>query len=324
MKPVRIAVTGAAGQISYSLLFRIAAGELLGPGKPVILQLLEIKEMAEVMTGTVMELHDCAFPLLQEVVVTDDPGIAFRDADLVFLVGAKPRGPGMARKDLLAANAGIFATQGKALNREAKRDAKVLIVGNPANSNALIAVRNAPDLKPRNFAAMTCLDHNRAVGMLARHCQVPVTEVQRIAIWGNHSLTQFPDLVHARVRGEPALERVEWDWYVKHFIPAIEQRGSEVIRLRGRSSAASAAHAALTHMRHWIFGTPADDWISMGVLSDGSYGVSEGIVYSFPVTVEEGRWRIVSGLEIDDFCRERMKVTERELLEEREAIKGLL
>lgn len=324
MKPKRIAVTGAAGQISYSLLFRLAAGELLGKDQPVILQLLEIEAMAEPMAGVVMELKDCAFPLLQEVIVTADPKVAFADADYVFLVGAQPRGPGMQRKDLLSANAGIFSEQGQALNEVANRDAKILVVGNPANTNALIAIHNAPDLAPGNFAAMTRLDHNRAVSLLAEQCQVPVTAVRQMTIWGNHSLTQFPDLFHALVQGRPALQWVDQDWYEQTFIPRVQNRGAEVIRLRGRSSAASAANAALDHMRSWIFGTPSGDWTSMALLSDGSYGVARDIVYSFPVVVENGEARIVQGLKINDFSRERMTLTEQELLEEREAIKDLL
>lgn len=324
MTPKRIAVTGAAGRISYSLLFRIAAGDLLGPNQPVILQLLEVEQMGKVLEGVVMELKDCAFPLLHAVITSYDPDVAFADADLVFLVGARPRGPGMARKDLLQANAGIFAAQGQALNRVAARDAKILVVGNPVNTNALIAIKHAPNLDPKNFAAMTYLDHSRAVSMLAEQCRVPVTEVSRVTIWGNHSATQFPDLVHAQIQGKPALTWVEWDWYEKVFIPEVQHRGETIIALEGRSSAGSAAHAAIEHMRRWMFGTPPGDWVSMAVLSDGSYGIAEGLVYSFPVTVADGQYQIVQNLELDDFCRERMALTEQELLKEREAVKDLL
>lgn len=324
MKPTRIAVTGAAGRISYSLLFRIAAGDLLGPDQPVILQLLEVEPMRKATEGVVLELKDCAFPLLQDLIFSCDPEIAFAGAELVFLVGAQPRGPGMARKDLLEVNAGIFAAQGRALNRVAARDAKILVVGNPVNTNALIAIRNAPDLDPKNFAAMTRLDHNRAVSLLAEKCQVPVAEVSRITVWGNHSATQFPDLMHAQVKGQPALEQVGWDWYEKEFIPTVQRRGEAVIALSGKSSAASAAHAALEHMRSWVFGTPPGDWVSMAVISDGSYGITEGLVYSFPVTVTNGQYRIVEDLAIDEFCRRYLAMTERELLEEREAVKDLL
>lgn len=322
--PKRIAVTGAAGRISYSLLFRIAAGDLLGPDQPVILQLLEVEPMRKVLEGVVLELKDCAFPLLHGVIASCDPEEAFAEAELVFLVGAQPRGAGMARKDLLQVNASIFAAQGQALDRVAARHAKILVVGNPVNTNALIAIRNAPNLDPNNFAAMTRLDHNRAVSLLAEACRVPVTEVSRITIWGNHSSTQFPDLVHAKVQGRPALDWVERDWYEKVFIPKVQRRGEAIIELLGKSSAASAAHAAIEHMRSWLFDTPAGDWVSMAVPSDGSYGIAEGLVYSFPVTVVGGQYRIVQDLEIDDFCRQRMVLTEQELLEEREAVKDLL
>nr|BAL56131.1 malate dehydrogenase [uncultured Gammaproteobacteria bacterium] len=324
MTPKRVAVTGAAGRISYSLLFRIAAGDLLGPDQPVILQLLEIEPMAKTLQGVVLELQDCAFPLLAGVVATHDPEVAFADAELVFLVGAQPRGPGMARKDLLQINAGIFKTQGQALDRAAAPEAKILVVGNPVNTNALIAIHQAKRLAPANFAAMTRLDHNRAVSLLAEACRVPVTDVRRVAIWGNHSATQFPDLIHAQVQGEPALTRVAWDWYEKEFIPKVQRRGEAIIELLGKSSAASAAHAAIEHMRSWVFGTPPEDWVSMAVLSDGSYGIAQGLVYSFPVTAAGGQYRIVQGLELNDFCRQRLALNERELVEEREAVKDLL
>ena len=324
MAPVRIAVTGAAGRISYSLLFRIAAGDLLGPDQPVILQLLDIEPMGKVLQGVSLELRDCAFPLLQDVVIGHDANESFTDAELVFLVGARPRGPGMARKDLLQANAGIFAEQGRALNCVVARDARILVVGNPVNTNTLIAIRNAPDLDPRQFAAMTRLDHNRAVSLLAEKCEVPVTDVRRMTIWGNHSATQFPDLIHAQVQGRPALEWVEREWYENDFIPRVQHRGENIIELEGQSSAGSAAHAAIEHMRSWVFGTPEDDWVSMAVLSDGSYGISEGIVYSFPVTVEGDEFKIVDNLEIDGFCQGKLLETEKELLQEREAVKALL
>ncbi len=324
MTPKRIAVTGAAGRISYSLLFRIAAGDLLGPDQPIILQLLEVEQMGKVLEGVALELMDCAFPLLQGVTTSYDPHEAFAGADLVFLVGARPRGVGMARKDLLEANASIFAAQGQALNRVAARDVKILVVGNPVNTNALIAIKHAPNLDPKCFAAMTRLDHSRAVSMLAEKCRVPVAEVSRITIWGNHSATQFPDLVHAQVQGRPALEWVEWEWYEKVFIPQVQHRGESIIELEGHSSAGSAAHAAIEHMRSWVFGTPPGDWVSMAVLSDGSYGIAEDLVYSFPVTVASGQYQIVQNLELNDFCLERMALTEQELLEEREAVKDLL
>ncbi|BCX88104.1 malate dehydrogenase [Methylomarinovum tepidoasis] len=324
MTPIRIAVTGAAGRISYSLLFRIAAGELLGPQQPVILHLLDVEAMDRVMQGVALELLDCAFPLLAGVTTTHVPDEAFSDADLVFLVGARPRGPGMARKDLLQANARIFAEQGRALNRVAAREARILVVGNPVNTNALIAIHNAPDLDPRQFSAMTRLDHNRARSMLAARCQVPVTAVRRISIWGNHSATMFPDLLHAEVEGRPALEQVPWDWYVNTFIPQVQHRGENIIDLEGRSSAGSAAHAAIEHMRDWVFGTPQDDWVSMAVWSDGSYGIARDIVFSFPVTTRQRDWQVVSGLELDDFCREHLAATEKELLEERDAVRELL
>ena len=324
MTPVRIAVTGAAGRISYSLLFRLAAGDLLGPEQPVILQLLDIESMAKVMEGVALELYDCAFPQLQEVITTHDPDIAFADADLVFLVGARPRGPGMARKDLLQVNARIFAEQGRALNRVVARDARILVVGNPVNTNTLIAIHNAPDIKPQQFAAMTRLDHCRAQSLLARKCQVPVTEVRRITIWGNHSATMFPDLIHAQVQGKPALEWVDRQWYEQTFIPQVQHRGENIIELEGRSSAGSAAHAAIVHMRDWLFATPEGDWTSMGVLSKGEYGITGDIVFSYPVTVTHREHRVVTGLEIDEFCRRHFRITEKELQEERDAVRELL
>ncbi|MGB5147011.1 MAG: malate dehydrogenase [Porticoccaceae bacterium] len=322
--PVRVAVTGAAGQISYSLLFRIAAGEMLGADQPVILQLLEITPALTALQGTVMELEDCAFPLLAGVVQTDDPAVAFRDADYALLVGARPRGPGMERKDLLEANANIFSVQGKAINDHAKRGIKVLVVGNPANTNALIAQRNAPAIDPRQFTAMTRLDHNRTLTQVALKTGTTVNDVTRMIIWGNHSATQYPDLHHAQVKGKPALSLVDQAWYENELIPMVQQRGAAVIKARGASSAASAANAAISHMRSWALGTPAGDWVSMGVPSDGSYGIAKGLIYSFPCTCQGGDWKIVKDLDINAFSREKMTLTETELSEERDAVKHLL
>jgi malate dehydrogenase len=322
--PVRVAVTGAAGQISYSLLFRIAAGEMLGTDQPVILQLLEITPALTALQGTVMELEDCAFPLLAGVVQTDDPAVAFRDADYALLVGARPRGPGMERKDLLEANATIFSVQGKAINEHAKRGIKVLVVGNPANTNALIAQRNAPAIDPRQFTAMTRLDHNRALTQVALKTGTTVNDVSRMIIWGNHSATQYPDLHHAQVKGKPALSLVDQAWYENELIPVVQQRGAAVIKTRGASSAASAANAAISHMRSWALGTPAGDWVSMGVHSDGSYGIAKGLIYSFPCTCQGGDWKIVKDLDINAFSRGKMTLTETELSEERDAVQHLL
>ncbi len=322
--PVRIAVTGAAGQIGYALLFRLAAGDLLGPKQPVILQLLEVPEAERPLKGVVCELQDCAFPLLWKVETHFDPYAAFADADLAFLIGAKPRGPGMERRDLLTQNAHIFAEQGRALNRVAKRSARILVVGNPVNTNCLIAIHNAPDLDPRNFSAMTRLDHNRAVALLAEKCGTKVTAIKRVAIWGNHSSTQFPDLFHARVGDRAALEIVNFAWYEREFIPRVQQRGMEIIKLRGRSSAASAASAAIDHMKSLLFGTPAGDWVSMAVVSEGQYGVASDLVFSFPVTCRQGHYRVVEGLELTPFAREKIRITEEELLEERDIVRHLL
>lgn len=321
--PLHIAVTGAAGQISYALLFRLIAGDLAGPDQPVVLRLLEIPEGMAAMKGVVMELEDCASPLLAGVVTSSDPDEVFRDADLAFLVGAKPRGPGMERRDLLQINAEIFARQGKALDAVAKRNVKVLVVGNPVNTNALIALKNAPGLSPRNFSAMTRLDHNRAVSLLASHCACPVGEIRQVTIWGNHSNTQYPDLHHTLIAGRPALEIVGDSWFRDEFIPTVQKRGATVIEMRGKSSAASAAHAALDHMRNWLFGTPADDWVSMAVLSDGSYGIAEGVMFSFPVRVLEGDYRIVQDLPIDEFSRARLRASAEELLAERDMVRHL-
>lgn len=320
--PVRIAITGAAGQISYSLAFRIASGDMLGPEQPVILQLLEITPAMDALNGVVMELNDCAFPLVQDIVATDDPNVAFKDADFALLVGARPRGPGMERKDLLEANAAIFSVQGKAINDNASRDIRVLVVGNPANTNALIASCNAPDLDPGQFTAMMRLDHNRAMSQLAQKTGKHVTDVENMVVWGNHSATQYPDLSHCSVDGKPAFELVERDWYENDFIPTVQQRGAAIIKARGASSAASAASAAVDHMRDWALGS--DGIVSMGIPSDGSYGVEPGIMYSYPVKCRGGKYEIVQGLEVDEFSRGRMQATEQELREERAAVEHLL
>ena len=322
--PVRVTVTGAAGQISYSLLFRIAAGEMLGPNQPVILQMLEITPALEALKGVAMELEDCAFPLLAGMVCTDDASEAFEDSDYALLVGARPRGPGMERKDLLEANAAIFSAQGKALNDNASREIKVLVVGNPANTNALITQRNAPDIDPRQFTAMTRLDHNRAMSQIANKTGSTINDVTHMTIWGNHSATQYPDLHEAKVSGRSAIELVDQDWYETDFIPTVQQRGAAIISARGASSAASAANAAIAHMRTWALGTTDGDWVSMGVYSDGSYGIAEGLIYSFPCVCKDGDWEIVQGLEINEFSRGKMEATENELAEERDAVQHLL
>ncbi len=323
-QPVRVTVTGAAGQISYSLLFRIAAGEMLGPDQPVILQLLEITPALNALKGVAMELDDCAFPLLQEMILTDDPTVAFKDTDYALLVGARPRGPGMERKDLLEANAAIFSAQGKAIDAVANKAIKVLVVGNPANTNSLIAQRNAPSIDPRQFTAMTRLDHNRAMTQLAQKTGSAVTDINKMLIWGNHSSTQYPDISNTSVKGEAATGLVEDAWYKEEFIPTVQKRGAAIIEARGASSAASAANAAIFHMRDWALGTPEGDWTSMGVYSDGSYGIDKGLIYSFPVICKDGDWEIVQGVEISDFSRERMTETEKELQEERDAVSHLL
>ncbi len=321
-QPVRVAITGGAGQIAYSLAFRIASGSMLGPDQPVILQLLEIPPAMGALEGVVMELKDCAFPLVAGIVATDDPNVAFKDADYALLVGARPRGPGMERKDLLEANAAIFSVQGKALNDHASRDVKVLVVGNPANTNALIARENAPDLNPRQFTAMTRLDHNRALAQLADKTGSSVNDIEKMIIWGNHSSTQYPDLHSATVNGKAALELVDQAWYADDFIPTVQQRGAAIIKARGASSAASAASAAVDHMRDWALGTNGG-WVSMAVASDGSYGIAEGIVYSYPVTCKDGDFEVVQGLDVNAFSRERMDATEAELREERAAVEHL-
>ena len=322
--PVRVTVTGAAGQISYSLLFRIAAGEMLGPNQPVILQMLEITPALEALNGVAMELDDCAFPLLAGMICTDDAAVAFKDSDYALLVGARPRGPGMERKDLLEANAAIFSAQGKALNDNASKEIKVLVVGNPANTNSLIAQRNAPDINPRQFTAMTRLDHNRAMSQIADKTGSTINDVTQMTIWGNHSATQYPDLHEAKVKGQPAIDMVDQAWYESDFIPTVQQRGAAIISARGASSAASAANAAIAHMRSWALGTTEGDWVSMGVYSDGSYGIAEGLIYSFPCTCAGGDWTIVQGLDINDFSRAKMIATEQELAEERDAVQHLL
>jgi malate dehydrogenase len=324
-KPVRVTVTGAAGQISYSLLFRIASGEMLGKDQPVILQLLEITPALKALNGVVMELDDCAFPLLAGVVQTDDPNVAFKNSDYALLVGARPRGPGMERKDLLEANAAIFSVQGKAINMVARKTIKVLVVGNPANTNALIAMRNAPNIHPSQFTAMTRLDHNRSLSMLAAKRGVTVNDVTNMTIWGNHSSTQYPDLHHTKIKGKAVMGKIDKQWYETTYIPAIQQRGAAVIAARGLSSAASAANAAIAHMRSWALGTAKGDWVSMGVHSTGNtYGIQDGLIYSFPCVCKGGKWSVVSALKISDFSRARMQITENELAEESAAVNHLL
>ena len=321
---VRVTVTGAAGQIGYALLFRIASGAMLGEDQPVILQMLDIAPAMDALNGVKMELEDCAFPLLEGIVCTDDPDVGFKDADYALLVGARPRGPGMERKDLLEANAAIFSVQGKAINDSASKDIKVLVVGNPANTNALITQRNAPDIDPRNFTAMMRLDHNRAKTQIAQKTGTTVNDVSNMTVWGNHSATQYPDLFNTKVNGTAAIDMVEQDWYENEFIPTVQQRGAAIIKARGASSAASAANAAIGHMRNWALGTDGDDWVSMGVYSDGSYGVTEGLIYSFPCRCSDGQWNIVQGLDVSDFSQGRMDATQQELTEERDAVQHLL
>jgi malate dehydrogenase len=323
-RPVRVAITGAAGQIGYQLCFRIAAGDMLGPDQPVILQLLEITPALGALEGVVMELRDAAFPLLIDVVPTDDADTAFSEADYALLVGAMPRGPGMERKDLISANGKIFGPQGRAMNKAASRDVKVLVVGNPANTNALIARSAAPDLNPKNFTAMTRLDHNRALAQLADQTGTHHAQITKMVVWGNHSSTQYPDIRFADVDGQAATELVAQDWYRETFIPVVQQRGAAIIKARGASSAASAASAAIDHMRSWALGTREGDWVSMSVPSDGSYGIEPGVIYSYPCVCENGDYRIVQGLEIDAFSRDRMDATDAELREERAAVEDLL
>ncbi len=322
--PVRVTITGAAGQIGYQLAFRIASGQMLGQEQPVTLQLLEIPPAMPALDGVVMELNDCAFDTLDGIVATDDANVAFRDADYALLVGARPRGPGMERKDLLEANAQIFSLQGKAINDHANRDIRVLVVGNPANTNALISSSNAPDIDPANITAMTRLDHNRAIAKLAEKTGNHVSSVRRMTIWGNHSATQYPDIHHATVGGKPATDLVDESWLAAEFIPQVQQRGAAIIKARGASSAASAASAAIDHVRDWVHGTPTDDWVSMAIPADGSYGIEPGVVYSYPVRCRDGTHEIVQDLAVSDFSRERMQASETELREERAAIESLL
>ena len=322
--PMNVTITGAAGQIGYALAFRVASGQMLGADQPVNLNLLEVTPALPALQGVLMELNDCAFPTLNKVTATDDARVAFRDCHAGLLVGARPRGPGMERKDLLLANAQIFSAQGKAINEVAARSVKILVVGNPANTNALIASRNAKDIDPRNFTAMTRLDHNRGIAQLAERTGTHVTDVKKMAIWGNHSATQYPDLHHCTVQGEPALKRVDQAWYADTFIPTVQQRGAAIIKARGASSAASAASAAIDHVRTWVLGSEPNDWVSMAVQSDGSYGIAEGLIYSYPVTCKGGSYSIVQGLDINDFSRQRMEVTRAELAEERDGVKDLI
>jgi len=323
-KPVTVTITGAAGQIGYALAFRVASGQMLGPDQPVNLNLLEVTPALGALGGVVMELNDCAFPTLNRVTATDDAKVGFRDCDVALLVGARPRGPGMERKDLLLANAQIFSAQGKAINEVASRGIRVLVVGNPANTNALIASRNAKDIDPRNFTAMTRLDHNRAISQLAEKTGTHVTAIKRMVIWGNHSATQYPDIAHATVDGKAAKSLVDEAWYRDTFIPTVQQRGAAIIKARGASSAASAASSAIDHVRDWVLGTPAGDYVSMAVQSDGSYGIPAGVIYSYPVTCSGGQYTIVQGLAVDAYSRGRMDATHQELLEERDGVKDLI
>jgi len=322
--PVRVTITGAAGQIGYQLAFRVASGQMLGSGQPVILQLLEIPPALPALDGIVMELNDCAFDTLTGIVATADANVAFKDAEYALLVGARPRGPGMERKDLLEANAQIFSVQGKAINDHANRAIRVLVVGNPANTNALIASSNAPEIDLKNFTAMTRLDHNRATAQLAAKTGAHVADVRRMTIWGNHSATQYPDIHHATVGGKPATDLVDQAWLADEFIPLVQQRGAAIIKARGASSAASAASAAIDHIHDWALDTPADDWVSMAIPADGSYGIEPGVIYSYPVRCQGGKYAIVQDLAINDFSRDRMQATEAELREERAAIESLL
>ena len=322
--PVRVTVTGAAGQISYALLFRIASGEMLGRDQPVILQLLEVTPAMKALQGVAMELDDCAFPLLHSIEMSDDPNVGFKGTQVALLVGARPRGPGMERSDLLAANGGIFKVQGKAINDHAARDIKVIVVGNPANTNAWTCMKSAPAIASTQFTAMTRLDHNRAKAQLAVRTGAAVSDIKKVTIWGNHSTTQYPDLSQATVAGQPALAAVDRSWYENDYIPRVAKRGAEIIEARGASSAASAANAALEHMRDWVLGTPDGDWVSMGIASDGSYGIEKGMMYSFPVTCSGGKYSIVQGLSVDEFSRKRMDATAAELKEESLAIEQLL
>jgi len=323
-KPVTVTITGAAGNIGYALAFRVASGQMLGKDQPINLHLLEIPAAQAAVQGVLMELNDCAFPTLNTVVATDDAKIAFKDCHFALLVGARPRGPGMERKDLLLENAKIFSAQGKALDAVASRDVRVLVVGNPANTNSLIAQRNAPSLAPGQFTAMTRLDHNRALAQLTEKTSSRLADVKKVIIWGNHSATQYPDLHHATVAGRPALSVVDGAWFKETYIPTVQQRGAAIIKARGTSSAASAASAAMDHVHDWVLGTPPGDWVSMAIPSDGSYGIPDGVMYSYPVTCQGGSYRIVQGLEINEFSRGKMDATHRELLEERDGVKDLI
>jgi malate dehydrogenase len=323
-KPVTVTITGAAGNIGYALAFRVASGQMLGADQPINLNLLEIPAASAAVQGVVMELNDCAFATLNKVTATSEAGVAFKDCEFAMLVGARPRGPGMERKDLLLENAKIFSAQGKALDALASPNVRVLVVGNPANTNSLIAQRNAPSLSPKRFTAMTRLDHNRGLAQLTEKTGGALADIKKVIIWGNHSATQYPDLHHATVGGKPVLSLVEESWFKDSFIPTVQQRGAAVIKARGTSSAASAAAAALDHMHDWMLGTPAGDWVSMGIPSDGSYGIPEGVIYSYPVTCQGGEYSIVQGLSINEFSREKMSATHRELLEERDGVKDLI
>jgi len=322
--PIKVTITGAAGHIGYALAFRVGSGEMFGADQPVILRLLEMPQAMSSLNGVGMELEDCALPLLHDVVLTDDPSIGFRDADYAILIGAKPRSKGMERNDLITENARIFSAQGRAINDNASPNVRVLVVGNPANTNALIAASNAPDLDPRHFTAMTRLDHNRALGQLANKTNSLVVDITRMTIWGNHSMTQYPDIGNCLINGKPALELVTRDWAIDHFIPRIQRRGAEIIEARGLSSAASAADAVVDHVRDWARGTPEGDWVSMSVPSDGSYGISEGVMFSYPVTIKDGEYEIVQGLDLDGFSRNRLDISRNELLSERAVIEDLL
>lgn len=322
--PIKVTLTGAAGHIGYALAFRIASGEMFGPEQSVILRLLEIPQAMSSLNGVGMELEDCAFPLLHDIVLTDDPAIGFRETDYAILIGAKPRGKGMERKDLITDNARIFAAQGRAINDYASKDVRVLVVGNPANTNALIASANAPDLSPSQFSAMTRLDHNRALGQLANKLNVLVAEITRMTVWGNHSMTQYPDISHCLVKGTPAFELVSRDWAIDHLIPKIQRRGSAIIQARGLSSAASAADSVVNHVHDWALGTADGDWVSMSVSSDGSYGIEPGVFFSFPVTCADGNYQIVQGLELDQLSQQRLRESEQELREERAIIEELI
>ncbi|MCY3803554.1 MAG: malate dehydrogenase [Gammaproteobacteria bacterium] len=325
MKPaVRIAITGAAGNIGYAAAFRISAGDMLGADQPVILQLIEIEPALQALRGVEMELLDCAFPLLEDVIVTTDLSVGFKDADYVLLIGSKPRTKGMERSDLLSDNGKIFKPQGRAINDSSSRDVKVLVIGNPANTNGLIAVNNAPDLSPTQFTSMMRLDHNRALNQLSLKTETPVTGISRLTVWGNHSLTQYPDISHCSIGGKSATSLIDMSWYKETFLSRVQKRGAEIIVARGASSAASAASAAIDHMRDWVSGTSGEDWTSMSIVSNGDYGITEGLMFSFPVRCKNGEYEVVRDLEIDDFSREMIQATEKELLEERDAVKDLL